>query len=162
MVQKDKIKKSATSKRVDGKQTKTAVSYVWVTVNSQNYKGFLEAYCEDIQEEAKALRVRLIKQFKESTVATELEKRLVLQEFLQYLTENKVDYVIVPKFIMLSKQGEIMLELVDKIEQSGAKLLALSGEEKILPAYRMYNAINSAAINNEDCDTSDDKSRKRT
>ena len=60
-----------------------------------------------------------------------------LHKMLDYLKANSANYVIVQHFYMLSQHPNEFLDIINAIERSGAKLISPSGEEEMLPEYRL-------------------------
>jgi DNA invertase Pin-like site-specific DNA recombinase len=121
-----------------GQKNKIAVSYMRTNPIRPGTpdRAITSRYDLSVQEKASDLSAKIEAKFSDHIKLTNPLERPGLQELLQYLSEHKVDYVIVPNISMLSRKGPEFLNLVDKIEQYGAKLASLEGEETGSDMYR--------------------------
>lgn len=118
------------------KAEKTAVTYIRLSSAWQASSEKLSRFYNYMQEGAQALDAQIIHRYEDIGTSSDSEGQIRMQELLKYLSENQVDYVIVPNFSMLSRETMKMYNLAEKIEQSGAKLVSPSGEEATLPMYK--------------------------
>jgi len=121
---------------------KTAVTYIRLVASSSHRKAILARYNQMIQEETREREVKVVCNFKDLVEPGDLDKQPELRKMLRYIGENKVDYVIVPRLNMLTKKMPVLLKIVERIELCGVELVTPSGEETMLPMYKI--AANSA------------------
>jgi len=129
------IQKNKTSKP-------SAISYIYISTIKQGDDNSGLRYTQFIQEEVHHLGAEIVREFSDYGAPADPAKRPGLQKLLTYLSKKKIDYLIVPHFSMLSRQARIMLELADRIELSGARLITPSGEENHMHIYRWANIVN--------------------
>jgi DNA invertase Pin-like site-specific DNA recombinase len=84
---------------------------------------------ELVRWKAHELSAKVIIEFSDHGKPSDPVKRSDFRRLLQYISENKVDYVIVPHMGMISQTPERFLEMAEKIKQSGVELVSTRGQE---------------------------------
>ena len=122
------------NKSKTGGKPKIAVSYIRTDkLRPGSYDhARIARYANSVQVKAKESGVEIEAKFSDRHEPTDTAERPGLQRMLQYLSENKVDYVIVPHFSMMSRDVSVLLNLRKYIEERGAKLVSPEGEESAL------------------------------
>ena len=128
-------------------QTKTAVSYYRLATADQSGKDDrLTRYKSFVREKANALGVEITAEFEDIGVPAVAEQQLGLQNMMEYLKKNPADYVITPDFAMVSKRIPVLDKYIEKIRQTGAELVSVLGEERMMNTYHLKDAIDEALV----------------
>jgi DNA invertase Pin-like site-specific DNA recombinase len=94
---------------------------------------------ELVRWKAHELSAKVIIEFSDHGKPADPAKRPDFRKLLQYISENKVDYVIVPHMGMISQTPARFLEMAEKIKLSGAELVSTRGQEADELAYLFVN-----------------------
>jgi len=133
-------------------QNKVAVSYIRTSTASQTRKDKIYRCNIFIQEEAKRLDAKVIEHYQDIGVLDCPEEQVELQKMMKYLSEHKVDYVIVPSIAMLTRNQSILTKYIEEAIKSGAAFVfpeyetdtlfciqAISQEAKKKPKVKIIN-----------------------
>jgi DNA invertase Pin-like site-specific DNA recombinase len=129
---------------------KVAVSYLRVSTRDQAYKGgeaegfSIPAQREANRHKAAALGAIVVKEFVDRGESAKTTQRPELQNMLEYVAENEVDYVIVHKVDRLARNREDDVEINRALGQAGVQLVSTTESIDQTPSGMLLHGIMSS------------------
>jgi hypothetical protein len=123
---------------------KTATAYYRIASVSQGSDERLLYHKSFVKQKANKLKAEIVMEFEDLGIPAVAEQQVNLRKMMKYLKDHPVDYVITPDFAMLSKRIPKLDEYMEKIKQTGAKLVSVLGEECMMDTSRLMQAIDES------------------
>jgi site-specific DNA recombinase len=129
---------------------KAAVSYLRVSTRDQAYRGgesegfSIPAQREANRRKAASLGAIIIKEFVDRGASAKTANRPELQNMLEYVTENSVDYVIVHKVDRLARNREDDVEINKALGKAGVRLVSTTESIDETPSGMLLHGIMSS------------------
>jgi site-specific DNA recombinase len=129
---------------------KTAISYLRVSTKEQAAKGgqaegfSIPAQREFVGRKAETLGAVIVAEFIDAGESAKSAQRPDLQRMLRYLTENRVNYVLVHKVDRLARNRVDDVEITMAIKRSGARLVSATENIDETPSGMLLHGIMSS------------------
>ncbi|GHU53589.1 hypothetical protein AGMMS49975_12050 [Clostridia bacterium] len=127
---------------------KKAISYIRVSSRGQAERGggdnegfSIPAQREAIRKRAASLGAFIVKEFVDRGTSAKSADRKELQEMLKYITENKVEFVIIHKVDRLARNRGDDVDIMRRFSEHGVKLISTSESIDETPAGMLLHGI---------------------
>ena len=129
---------------------KAAVSYLRVSTRDQAYRGgeaegfSIPAQREANKRKAASLGAIIVKEFVDRGASAKSVNRPELQNMLEYVAENEVDFVIVHKIDRLARNREDDVEINKALSRAGVRLVSTTESIDETPSGMLLHGIMSS------------------